>query len=38
MVLIVLVCSSVCKQHHSKCYEQIAIKFYGGVQGGTVKN
>ena len=26
------------KQHYSKGYEQIAIKFYGGVWGGKMKN
>ena len=29
---------SVCEQHHSKSYEQIVMKFYGEVQGGTMKN
>ena len=28
----------VCEQHYSKSYERIVMKFYGGVQGGTMKN
>ena len=28
-------CLSVCQHHYSKCYEQIAMKFYGGVQDGN---
>ena len=27
-------CLSLCKQHHSNNYEQIAMKFYGGGGGG----
>ena len=35
-------CVCVCwvffvSQHYSKCYEHIAIKFYGGVQGNKMK-
>ena len=29
---------SVSEQHYSKRYERIAIKFYGWVWGGTMKN
>ena len=29
---------SVCGQHYSKSYEQIWMKFYGGVLGSTMKN
>ena len=29
------VCLSVCKQHYSKSYKWIAMKFYGGVRGST---
>ena len=29
---------SVCEQHYSKCYEQIAMKFCAGVLGCTIKN
>ena len=32
------VCLSVCGQHYSKSYERIGMKFYGGVQGSTMKN
>ena len=32
MVLVAFVCLSVCKQHYSKSYEPIAMKFYGGVR------
>ena len=38
MFLVVFVCLSICKQDYSKSYKRIAIKFYGGVQGGTMKN
>ena len=38
MFLVVFVCLSVCKQHYSKRYEQIATKFHGGVRGGTLTN
>ena len=27
---------SVCKQHYSKSYKQIAMKSYGGAQGGKI--
>ena len=29
-----LVCLFVCYEHYLKSYEQIAMKFYGGVWGG----
>ena len=29
---------SVCGQHYSKSYEQIGMKFYGGVQSSTKKD
>ena len=29
---------SVSEQHYPKGYERIAMEFYGGVQGGTMKN
>ena len=32
------VCLFVGGQHYSKSYEQIMMKFYGGILGGTVKN
>ena len=32
------VCLFVSEQHYSKCYEQIIIKFYGGIRGGLMKN
>ena len=35
--IVCCVCLSVCKQHYPKIYEQIAMKFYGGVGGGAVK-
>ena len=42
MFSIVLVCLSVrlsvCRQYYSKICEQIAMKFYGGVQGGKRNN
>ena len=42
MFLVALVCLFVCLfvggQHYSKSYEQIRMKFYGGILGGTVKN
>ena len=38
MFLVALVCLSVCEQHYSKSYEPIVMKFYGGTQGGTMKN
>ena len=43
MFLVALVCLFVClftvgEQHYSKCYEQIRMKFYGGILGSTVKN
>ena len=31
------VCLSVCEQHYSKSYDQIGVKFYGGVLGSTMK-
>ena len=34
MFLVALVCLSVTKQHYSKSHERIAMKFYGGIQGG----
>ena len=34
----VFVCLFVCGQHYSKSYERIAMKFYGGVLGSTMKN
>ena len=41
MVLVVLVCLfvclSVCEQHYSKSYEQIVMKFHGGVRDGKWK-
>ena len=37
MSLVALVCLSVCKQHYSKSYKRIAVKFYGGIWGGTMK-
>ena len=33
-ILVVLVSLSVCKQHYSKGYEWIAMKFHGEVGGG----
>ena len=30
------VCLFVCKQHSSKCYKWIAMKFYGGIQSGDM--
>ena len=38
MFLVALVCMFVCGQHYSKRYEQIGMKFYGGVLGSTMKN
>ena len=38
MFSVVLVCLSICKQYYSKSYEQIEMKFYGGVGGGAMKN
>ena len=43
MFLVALVCLFVCLftvggQHYSECYEQIRMKLYGGILGGTVKN
>ena len=35
--LVAFVCLFVCKQHCSNSYEHIAMKFYGGVWGGTIK-
>ena len=32
------VCLFVCEQHYSKSYEQIRMKYYGGVLGSTMKN
>ena len=34
---VVLVCSSVCTQHHLKSYERIVMEFHGGVRGGNGK-
>ena len=34
MFLVALVCLSVTEQHYSNSYERIAMKFYGGIQGG----
>ena len=31
-------CLPVCKQHYSKCYKRIAMKFYEVVWGGTMTN
>ena len=28
----------VCGQDYLKCFEQIGLKFYGGFQGGIMKN
>ena len=30
------ICLSVCKQHYSKSYKCIPMKFYGGVWGGKM--
>ena len=38
MFLVAFVCLSVCGQHYSQSYEQIGMKFYGGVLGSTMKN
>ena len=38
VVLACLVCLSISKHHYSKSYKQIAMKFYGGVQGDTMEN
>ena len=38
MFLVALVSLSVCGQHYSKSYEQIGMKFYGGVLDSTMKN
>ena len=38
MFLVAFVCLFVCGQHHSKSYERIGMKFYGGVLGSTMKN
>ena len=42
MFSVVLVCLAVCASfymhHWSKSYEQIDMKFYGGVRGGNRKN
>ena len=32
------VCLSICKQVTQKSYKRIAMKFYGGVWGGAMKN
>ena len=32
------VCLFVCRQHYSKSYERIRMKFYGEVLDSTVKN
>ena len=32
------VCLFVCRQHYSKSYELIAMKFYGKVLDSTMKN
>ena len=37
MFLVELVCLFVCG-HYSKSYEQIGMKFYGGVLGRTIRN
>ena len=40
MVLVALVCLFVCLfvSNTAKSYEEIEMKFYGEVRGGTVKN
>ena len=37
MFLVTLVCLFVCRQHYSKSYDRIGLKFYGGVLGSTMK-
>ena len=37
MFSVALVCLSVYKQHYSKSYQQIVMKFSGRVRGGNMK-
>ena len=38
LLLVALVCLSVCKQHYSKSYTWVAMKLYGVVQVHTMTN
>ena len=38
MLLVVLVCMSVCGQHYSESYERIGMKCYGVVLSSIMKN